>query len=44
MGAGSILDAAMGGMLLSLVPTGPLMGFLAVILLFSAIKTFQHTQ
>lgn len=44
MVAGSILGAAVGGMLLGLVPTGQLMGLLGVVLLVSAIKTFQHTR
>jgi len=44
MVAGSILGAALGGMLLGLVPTGLLMALLGVILLLSAIKTFQHAH
>lgn len=44
MVAGSILGAAVGGMLLGLVPTGQLVGLLGVVLLVSAIKTFQHTR
>lgn len=42
MAVGSIFGAAVGGILLGLVPTDWLMGLLGVILLFSAIKTFQH--
>lgn len=42
MAAGSILGAALGGMLLGLVPTHHLMTLLGVILLISAVKTFQH--
>lgn len=41
---GSILGAAIGGLLLGLVPTGWLMGLLGVILLVSAVKTFQHAH
>lgn len=44
MVAGSILGAAVGGMVLGLVPTGLLMGLLGVVLLLSAIKTFQHAH
>lgn len=44
MVAGSILGAAIGGLLLGLVPTGWLMGLLGVILLVSAVKTFQHAH
>ncbi|MCJ4823214.1 hypothetical protein K5M76_22510 (plasmid) [Shewanella xiamenensis] len=44
MVAGSILGAAIGGLLLGLVPTQWLLGLLGVILLISAIKTFQHTH
>ena len=44
MVAGSIFGAAIGGMLLGLVPTGWLMGLLGVVLLVSAIKTFQHAH
>lgn len=44
MAGGSILGAAVGGLLLGLVPTGWLMGLLGVILLISAIKTFQHAH
>ncbi len=44
MVAGSILGAALGSLLLGLVPTGLLMGLLGVILLISAIKTFQHAH
>lgn len=42
MVGGSILGAAIGGMLLGLVPPGALMGVLGVVLLLSAVKTFQH--
>lgn len=41
---GSVLGAVAGGMLLGLVPTGLLTGVLALILLLSAIKIFQHTR
>jgi uncharacterized membrane protein YfcA len=44
MVAGSILGAALGGLLLGLVPTGWLLGLLGVVLLVSAIKTFQHAH
>nr|QDL89604.1 anion permease Sulfite exporter TauE/SafE [Sym plasmid] len=44
MVAGSILGAALGGLLLGQVPTGALMGLLGVVLLISAIKTFQHAH
>lgn len=44
MVAGSILGAALGGLLLGLAPTGWLMGLLGVILMVSAIKTFQHAH
>lgn len=43
MAAGSILGAALGGLMLGIVPTGWLMGLLGAVLLVSAIKTFQHT-
>lgn len=42
MAAGSILGAALGGLLLGLVPTRLLMLLLGVILLVSALKTFLH--
>lgn len=42
MVAGSILGAAIGGLLLGLLPTNLLMTLLGVILMVSAIKTFQH--
>lgn len=41
---GSILGAAVGGLLLGLVPTQLLMALLGVVLLISAIKTFQHAR
>ncbi len=44
MAAGSILGAALGSMLLGLVPAGMLMTLLGVVLLISAIKTFQHAH
>ncbi len=44
MSAGSIVGAAVGGLLLGLVPTSWLMGLLSVILLVSAVKTFLHTR
>jgi uncharacterized membrane protein YfcA len=43
MAAGSVLGAALGGMLLGQVPTRLLLALLGAILLVSAIKTFQHT-
>ena len=42
MACGSVLGAALGGMLLGSVPTRWLMLLLGVILLISAIKTFRH--
>jgi uncharacterized protein len=44
MGAGSILGTALGGLLLGVIPANLLMTTLGVILLVSAIKTFQHTR
>ena len=44
MVAGSILGAAVGGLLLGWVPTNLLLGLLGVVLLVSAIKTFQHAH
>lgn len=44
MVAGSIIGAALGGMMLGLFPTRILMGILGVILLISAVKTFQHAH
>lgn len=44
MAAGSILGSAIGGLLLGLVPTHALMLLLGIILLISAIKTFQHAH
>lgn len=44
MAAGSIIGAALGGLMLGLVPTHLLMILLGVILLISAVKTFQHTH
>ncbi len=41
---GSILGAAVGALLLGLVPTRWLMGLLGVILLASSIKTLQHAR
>ena len=42
MAAGSILGTALGGLLLGRMPTEWLMSLLGVLLLVSAIKTFQH--
>ena len=42
MVAGSILGAGIGGLLLGIVPPRILISLLAVILLISAVKTFQH--
>lgn len=44
MAAGSILGAAVGGLLLGIVPARLLLGLLGVILLISAVKTFQHAH
>ena len=44
MAVGSIFGAAVGGLLLGLVPTNWLMTLLGVVLLISAIKTFQHAH
>jgi uncharacterized membrane protein YfcA len=44
MVAGSILSAALGGLLLGWLPTRPLMGLLGLVLLISAIMTFKHTS
>lgn len=41
---GSVIGAAMGGLMLGLFPVKVLMMLLGVILLISAIKTFQHTR
>jgi uncharacterized membrane protein YfcA len=41
---GSIFGAAVGGLLLGLVPTRWLLGLLGAILLVSAIKIFQHAR
>jgi uncharacterized membrane protein YfcA len=42
MAAGSISGAAIGGLLVGIVPTQVLLLLLGVILLVSAVKTFQH--
>ncbi len=44
MAAGSILGAGLGGLLLGIVPTQAMMAALGIILLLSAIKTFQHSR
>lgn len=44
MAAGSVLGAALGSLLLGLVPTHLLMNLLGLILLVSAVKTFQHSH
>lgn len=44
MVAGSILGAALGSLLLGMVPTNALTTLLGVILLVSAIKTFRHAH
>jgi uncharacterized membrane protein YfcA len=44
MVAGSILGAAIGGMMLGLISARVLMGLLGVVLFISAIKTFQHAH
>ncbi|KJC10409.1 permease [Citrobacter freundii] len=41
---GSIIGAAIGGLMLGLFPIKALMTILGLILLISAIKTFQHTR
>jgi uncharacterized membrane protein YfcA len=42
--AGSILGAGLGGLLLGLVPAHLLITVLGIILLISAVKTFQHAH
>lgn len=44
MVAGSIIGAAVGGLLLGSIPSRLLIGGLGVILLISALKTFQHSH
>jgi uncharacterized membrane protein YfcA len=44
MVAGSILGAGIGGMLLGMIPAQVLITGLGVILLISAVKTFQHAH
>jgi len=44
MAAGSILGAAIGGLLLGLAPPRALMALLGAVLLISAVKTFQHAK
>jgi uncharacterized membrane protein YfcA len=44
MAAGSILGAALGGLMLGWVSAQILLGLLGVILLISAVKTFQHSH
>jgi uncharacterized membrane protein YfcA len=44
MVVGSIIGAALGGLMLGLFPTRVLMGLLGVILFVSAVKTFQHAH
>lgn len=44
MAAGSIIGAALGGLMLGLVPARLLLGLLGVILFISAVKTFQHAH
>lgn len=44
MAAGSILGAAIGGLLLGMAPTGLLITGLGLILLVSAVKVFQHAH
>ncbi len=41
---GSVIGAAMGGLMLGMFPVKILMTLLGVVLLISAIKTFQHTR
>jgi len=44
MGAGSVIGAAAGGMLLGLAPTRAAGSLLGAVLLVSAVKTFQHAR
>ncbi|WP_445366603.1 TSUP family transporter [Methylomonas sp. BW4-1] len=44
MVVGSVLGAAAGGLLLGLIPMNLLMTLLGLILLISAVKTFQHAH
>lgn len=44
MGAGSLLGPAIGGAMLGLFPQRGLLGLLAIVLLLSTFKTFQHCQ
>lgn len=44
MGAGSVIGAAIGGLMLGLIPVKVLTTLLGLILLVSAIKTFKHTR
>lgn len=41
---GSVIGAAIGGLMVGLFPLKALMTLLGVILLISAIKTFKHTR
>ncbi|EDS7587749.1 sulfite exporter TauE/SafE family protein, partial [Salmonella enterica subsp. diarizonae] len=41
---GSVIGAAIGGLMVGLFPVKALMTLLGVILLISAIKTFKHTR
>lgn len=43
MAIGSIVGAAIGGLLLGVIPTGVLLPALAAILLISAVKVWRHT-
>lgn len=44
MAVGSVMGSAIGGLLLGAISTQFLMLFLAVVLLISAVKTFQHSR
>jgi uncharacterized membrane protein YfcA len=44
MAGGSLLGAALGGLLLGLVPARRLIALLGAILLISALKTFRHAH
>lgn len=44
MAVGSICGAAIGGLLLGIIPTQVLLLLLGVVLLVSAVKTFQHAR
>ncbi|ECU3988653.1 sulfite exporter TauE/SafE family protein, partial [Salmonella enterica subsp. enterica serovar Infantis] len=41
---GSVIGAAIGGLMLGMFPVRVLMTLLGAVLLISAIKTFKHTR